>query len=281
MFDDPPIALHHDFDQAPFDASVLPHNVHVVQNWNKTDWGGSSVFDANLKALRLLYAYADPDWVISLSNACYPIKTADHILEFLARSTTDGYMEYRLIAYDPVRDRTDRDKLSRADRWLFSNLERYIAVRVSSYKVMALLRQPNRAVYLKHPFLTRWLTPFRGRFRCFAGATWYTVNRRAAHVLLKDTPFSRDLRLHYRKRMIVDESFYQTIMLNEPGLTLHNFSLTYTDWTEDKPHPKILSYEDFPSLHASDRLFARKWPHDENLLRALDEQVDSYATKNY
>ncbi len=280
MFGDPPIALHHDFGKSPLDVKALPRNVLVVKQWSDTGWGVIQVVDGNLKALRLLYEHADPDWVVSLSNACYPIKTAEQILTYLAASKADGYMEHLLVRYDSVRDRSDPGTLSRADRWLYNAMERYVGVRLSSYKVMALFGKPHSAIYAKHPAVTSRLTPFRGRFVCYGGEAWYSVRRPAAQALLRETHFSRALRRHYQHRFVPEESYYHTIVCNEPDLRVENFSLTYTDWSNEKSaHPKTLGYEDFPRMLNSDRLFARKFAGDLAMLSALDGEVSFHARR--
>lgn len=95
MFDHPPIAIHHDFGQTSMNVSDFSHNVHVVEDWIETSWASVEVVDANLKALRLLYQKANPDWVISLSNACYPIKTAEAIIAALTAADGDAFIGYR------------------------------------------------------------------------------------------------------------------------------------------------------------------------------------------
>jgi hypothetical protein len=275
IFDSPPIALHHDFGQTDLNITMLSSNVRVVKNWHKTAWGRIGVVEANMKALRLLCESFNPDWIVSLSNACYPIKTADEILASLASRKVDAYMECRLIEYNAARDHSNRKSLESADRWLFDCVERYIATRISSYKVMALLGKPHQAVYLKSPLFSRHLTPFRNGLRCYAGEAWYTVNRKAAAAILRSTPFSNQLYKHYKDRNFPEESYYQTILMNSPGIKLENNCLTYTEWTPTIAHPKMLGYEAFPRLVTTPKLFARKFAMEHEVLHALDEEVST------
>lgn len=277
MFDHPPIVLHHDFGQAPADFSALPGNVHVVQDWIGTSWAGLAVVDANLKALRLLYELADSDWVVSLSNSCYPIKTARQIADTLARTDADGVLAHELIAYDPIRDRSEPDGLHPFVRWRYDCLQRYVAIPVPR-QVMSLLGQKGRTRYIKNPALTRWLTPFRNGFQCYSGSAWYALRRTAARALLENTPIASRLRRHYERRFCPDESYYQTVLLNDTKLCIVNRCLTYTDWSLGGSHPKTLGYEDIPKLLSSQALFARKFPLDEGLLHALDAAVLQAST---
>jgi hypothetical protein len=272
MFDRPPIALHHDFGQTSTGLSALPSNVHVVQDWIGTRWAEASVVDANLKALRLLYQRADPDWVVSLSSACYPIKTAEQITDTLAGTSADAYLAQELIAYDPVRDRSEPGSLHPFARWRFDCLQRYVAVPLPQRFTIS-KGQKSRRQYIKSPAITRWFTPFRNGFQCYSGSAWYVVRRSAAMSLLKSTPTASRLRKHYEDRFCPDESYYQTILSNDKNLQIVNRCLTYTDWSSGGSHPETLGYEDIPKLLSSGALFARKFPPDERLLQTLDAAV--------
>ncbi len=279
MFNHPPIALHHDFDQTPMSLAAIPDNVHVVSDWIKTSWAGAVLVDANLKALRLLVQRADPDWVISLSNTCYPIKTAEQIVDTLTRTSADAYLSHELIAYDPVRGRSEPDSSRPFDPfWRSDCLRRYVAVPVAQ-RIMILLGQKGRTLYIENPTITRWFTPFRNGFQCYAGEAWYALRRPAALTLLENTETARRLRKHYHDRFCPDESYYHTILLNHKKLRIENRCLTYTDWSLGGAHPKTLGYEDFPALLSSESLFARKFPLDGSLLQDLDAAVTAAASR--
>jgi hypothetical protein len=272
MFNHPPIAVHHDFGQTAMSASALPQNVHVVQDWIATTWAGIGVVDANLKALQLLYERSNPDWVISLSNACYPIKTAEQIAAVLEATHVDAFIDHNLITFDRVSECVERDDLDRYTRWHIDVFQRYIAVPVPS-RIVRLLDLQGQRRYIKRPWATSILTPFRNGFRCYAGSAWYAVSRFAAQVLLRKTPAARKLRIHYRNRFCPDESYYQTILVNNNSLKVVNKCFTYADWSFGGSHPKTLCYDDIPKLLSSPALFARKFPADEGLLRALDAAI--------
>jgi len=270
MFDYPPIAIHHDFDQVHGSLVAIPSNVHVVQDWIRTSWAGATVVDANLRALRLLMQRADPDWIISLSNACYPIKTAGQITKTLVGTSADGYLSHELITYDSVRDRSEPDRARPVDPfWRSDCLRRYLAVSVPK-RIMILLGQKDRELKIENFTLTKWFTPFHNELQCYCGDAWYTLRRPAALALLESTETARKLRRHYQDRFCPDESYYHTILLNNKTLRIVNQCLTYIDWNSGGAHPKTLGYEDFPKLLSSDSLFARKFPLDERLLQDLD-----------
>ena len=67
LYDDPPIACHHDREQSPIDPGIFPGNVRFVEPSVRTGWAKWSVVRGFLAALRLLYDHAAPDWFVLLS----------------------------------------------------------------------------------------------------------------------------------------------------------------------------------------------------------------------
>jgi hypothetical protein len=75
--------------------------------------------------------------------------------------------------------------------------------------------------------------------------------------------------------LIPEEIFFQTVLVNSPlRETLVNRALHYTAWPGG-PHPKTLGVEDFPTLAASDVLYARKFDveRDSLVLDAIDREL--------
>jgi Core-2/I-Branching enzyme len=280
MFDDPPIALHHDFGQCSLDPSILPANVHLVTNWHQTSWGHISVPDAVFSAFRLLYSIADPDWCVSLSNTDYPIKTAQQILSDLRQTDADAFLDHREIVIPRLPENYTRVHAHafRDPRWLELAYDRYVSTEIIPNRIARRLKSLKRRLYGR---LARNLfTPFKRGVRPFGGESWYTVNRRAAHFLIANDRLARTLRKHYRNRPIPEESLYHSILCNRPELTICNQSLRYTDWSNGGKSPKILGEEDIPALLASPAHFARKFPLDPDLFSQIDHAVETAARKS-
>lgn len=279
MFGAPPIALHHDFGKCALDRSTLPSNVHVVEPWFNTGWGIFPVAEANLAALRLLYSVADPDWCVSLSTADYPIKSADRILSDLRDTEYDGFIDFREIVRPnlPPGYRRDESKSFDDPVWLLDAYDRYVACEISPNPLTRRLKWPRRPIRLRGPLVEQFLTPFTKMFRPYGGDHWYTLNRRAARVLSEKGDLFARLRRHYRKRLLPEESIYQTILCNRSDLHLKNDTRRYTDWAAGGAHPRYLEASDIPALLASPAHFARKFPNDPDLFRQLDQAVDASA----
>ena len=96
-YDNPPIAIHHDFGQSALDIRDFSSGVQFVVPHLKTGWGKFSLVLATLRALELLYRNAEPDWFFLLSAVDYPTMRADKVFEELASSGMDAFLDYREV----------------------------------------------------------------------------------------------------------------------------------------------------------------------------------------
>ncbi len=272
MFGDPPIAIHHDFSQSALDVSSFPGNVSFVRPHIHTDWGGFSVVRAQMAALALLYQAASPDWVVLLSSADYPIKTAKQIVADLAGTPYDAFLDLR-----PIRDLGEPFHNGPLGEFPFDQrlylqcaYNRYVAFPALSRRMARRLKTPVESWCIKSRLLAERLTPFRDGVRCFGGDAWFTVNRRVATFILEESPFRTQLLKHYENRASPEESIYHTLLGNTAEFRFAPRNLRYTDWKGGYAHPRTLGREDFPRLLATNDHFARKFPFDTQLLHELD-----------
>ncbi len=269
---DGPIALHHDFGQCNLSRSKLPSSVQVVDRWVPTAWGTFPVVEANRLALRLLYENADPEWCVSLSTADYPIKTPSHILSFLETSPFDAFLDHRELRLQGSQEHTrDESKAFHDPAWLEVAYQRYVAVNVNPDRLTWRFPWLHKPRLLRGALAEQLLTPFGSRLRPFGGDAWYTINRKAAEVLLRDDDRFRRLRRHYRPKRVPEESIYQTVLCNEPGLNICGDNLRYTDWSHGGSSPRLLNAHDIPTLIGSSAHFARKFILDEHLFQQIDQ----------
>lgn len=277
MFGAPPIALHHDFGKCEFDRSLLPPNVHFVEPWISTGWGVFSIVEANREALRCLYAVGDPDWCVSISPSDYPIKSAERILTELRETTYDGFMDFREIVRPRLPPGSDRENVQGPGDpvWMEIAYERYIAKKIYPFPYFWRFHLPDKNVFIDGPLVERFLTPFSKTFRPYGGEYWYTLNRRAANVLLSSEELFARMRKYYFDRWIPDESVFHTILCNRSDLHLKSDPLRYTHWAAGARHPSYLGAADIPAALATSAHFARKFHYEPNLLDQIDRIVDS------
>lgn len=282
MFEAPPIAIHHDFSQCDLDTKLFPDNVRFVTYWIPTGWGSIAVVRALLSALRLLYesndgCFGDPDWVVSLSSTDYPIQTADRILEDLALTQFDGFLDSRKI-YNYggfFENKSLGEDPFNQPRYHQVAFNRYVAVPLLSVETCHQYGIPPERFCLRWDWLTRLLTPFGDSFHCYAGDAWFTVTRRVARWLLEDSELHRRLMRHYESRFVPEEAFCHTLLGNAPDFAISPANLRYSDWKGCFAHPRTLGFDDIPRLLTSTDHFARKFPCDPTLFEQIDEAVAS------
>lgn len=264
MFDNPAIACHHDFSQTPLAIEAFPKNVSFVQPHLKTEWGEFSLVESTIRALELLYQTANPDWVINLSGADYPIKTADQILSDLETGEVDAHLHYEFI-----------DPPNFAIQWQEEMWKRYYTRWILTPRFLVERFGWRRKFRLKPMVLFKPFLPFSSELRCYAGWQWFCVNRRAANYILEFHHTRPELANHYRHVRFADESYFQTILLNAPQIKINRNNWRYIDWSRGGEHPKQLELADLPQLLESSAHFARKFDpdFDSQILDALDEIV--------
>ena len=260
MFDNPSIVCHHDFSQSNFDGDTLTGNVSIVQPHIKTGWGRFSIIEAMLRAFQLMVeSPASPDWFILLSGADYPIKPAGQIISDLDSSLFDVHIEHEPIRYSSYKS-----------DWHKMCYYRYCVVKFWVPFLNWRHHLIRRIVTLSNPLITSPFLPFSRKFGCFAGGQWFCANRKAANYLMKFHKEKPALAAHYRrldryKAIVPEESYFQTIFGNAPGLKVSENNWRYTDWSTQGSHPKTLLDDDLPKILASSAHFARKFDLDEDV----------------
>lgn len=272
LFGDPPIACHHDFSQARFNTSSFPSNVHFVQPHVKTRWGTISLVQATLKALRLLYHRAAPDWFYLLSGADYPLRNADVIRDELACSRYDAYLRLKRIDHRRVPKKVAEDS-GGLDSASYMRLayQRYIGL---SFPIPS-LKHPHRGpaamhLHLLNPTLLKAFHPFTDSYFCYAGDQWFAANAKSAAVLL--APGTEPLLKYFTGRFPPDEAFCPTVLGNASELNICTESKHFIRWQQGH-HPRFLEESDLPRMLASRADFARKFAPEAPVLDALDAQL--------
>jgi hypothetical protein len=120
-----------------------------------------------------------------------------------------------------------------------------------------------------------WSGPYRRRgWRCFGGSQWLTASGNIAEVILQHTKGESWLLEHLRNCQSPEESFFQTVLCNSPGLRISNNNNRFILWPDPFAcHPKTLGDEDFADIVNSGAHFARKFDQDSPTLDRLDKIV--------
>jgi hypothetical protein len=273
MFNYPVIVCHHDFSKCDLSVDTLSKNILLVHPHIQTEWGGFSLVEATVQALRLMYEVPDaPDWFVLLSGGDYPIKNAKQILDDLASNPYDAYIQHEPITYQTYKYDLKPNML-----WLKNSYQRYCTKSFYFNYSKKYLTQLNIEIRLEHPLLTKSFLPFSKKLACFSGSQWFCANRKAAEYIIDFHTQKNALTLYYSNLKYTDESYFQTILANASHLRLQNDRRRYIDWSDGGCHPKTLLMEDLPNLLASSAHFARKFDidTDSNILDELDRITSS------
>ena len=118
-------------------------------------------------------------------------------------------------------------------------------------------------------------TPFGEQLTCRKGSMWLTLSRRAVAAAVARADGDEALVRHYRRTVIPDESFFQSVLAAEPDLRIHDGNLQYSRWpAEPDPHPDVLRGDDFDLLVESRAHFARKF--DPEVDAAILDRLDDH-----
>lgn len=261
MFGNPPIVCHHDFGKCVLEEQELPANLLFVKPWFDTSWADFSVVEGMLESLKLLLAQTKTvDWLIVLSGADYPIKSAQTIYKELSEATVDAFVEHIHIHPSYPLDSAQQEYRRRYLRVMLPINGRQI---------------PLNRIPVPLPFyVMRQFTVWRGNFECYVGSQWFCANRKSAEYLLnfhdrhssKTSPFFRGVPCS-------EESYPQSILCNTPDLRIANDNLRYIEMVG--AHAKTLTSADLPKLLASRAHFARKFDLsvDAKVLDAIDQAI--------
>ena len=288
----PAAIVHHDFSAGDLDATAFERlgDVRVLRDWVNVEWGGFSMVEAMLAPMRAAVAGGEFDWLVLLSGQHYPVSPLPEIERFLAATEFDGFVDLGVVVAQPERLRgPGRDGARVWRRYYFGYRRMPLRSEQLPDAVGAALRRLAWAVSDNQrlvsvwpmPEGTRWRagrrcrhTPFGERLTCRKGSMWLTLSRRAVEAAVARADGDEALVRHYRRTVIPDESFFQSVLAAEPGLRLSDGNLQFSRWpVEPESHPDVLRAGDFGVLVESGAHFARKFDPtvDSAILDRLDD----------
>lgn len=202
------------------------------------------------------------DWMANLSGHDYPVMPLSAAEAQLARSGVDGFVHAFAIASDEAPWPAHR---SRSRYWY-----RYRRLADLSGGAKRALRpvqvinrlQPLVRVTVSFGLSTgiRTRAPFGPGLECYGGSFWCTLSRGAVERIREFTWRRPDVVAHYVRTLAPDESYFHTVLANQPDLTLAPDSLRYIDFRGSRfNHPRTLTEADVPAVTAGGAHFARKW----------------------
>lgn len=281
------VLVSHDFRATPLPLSTFggDSRVHVIDG--KGGRGDFEIVDGYLSALRWARDHIDYDWVTNLSGQDYPVSSLAGFTADLHTAEHDGFLHH----FDAVRQNTDQMRPMHwpprhgYGRYCFQ----YTKVKVNAGVIeRAALKLPRVALdLLDAPYRINTAyglllgrrataTPFTDRFRCYAGSYWHTIRRRCADYLLDFTDRNPDTVDYMRRVLIPDESFVQTVLVNEPGFRFVNDNRRYYNMRgSTRGHPQTLTADDASTFLGKGYVFARKFETTNG--GAFFDRLDEFA----
>jgi hypothetical protein len=217
--------------------------IHVIPG--RGGRGDFNILDGYLAATRWLSDHKiDYDWITNLSGQDYPVSSLADFSRELSQTSHDGFLQHF-------------DVLTRLA------IEHLTELRIKTAYGLMIGRPAKRP-------------PFAAEFRCYAGSYWHTIRRRCVDYLLDFCETRSPVVEYFRKVLIPDESFVQTVLANHQDFRFANDNRRYVDMRRSRRgHPKILTDIDIPQFAGRRYVFARKFEWKSG--PTLFDKLDGYA----
>jgi hypothetical protein len=299
------ILIHWDRSSPPLDQRTFSDvgNVHLLNDRVATEWGGFSLVEATLRLFRSAVENTGAEWIVLLSGHDYPIAPLPTIEARLTQSSFDAYLDVKGTVAPPERRGWSQATFGWISRRYYFAYTALPHLRINAPEGVVsfarrlafwISRHQSHIMIWPMPKGARWRigvaarrTPFTWERPCRFGSQWLSLSRRAARRVLERCDSDPALVGHFRRTIIPDEAFFQTVICGEDDLKVDPDNRRFATWSGDSPsHPEALTNSDFDSISRSDKDFARKIYErtDSGLLDRMDQrratQVSSGAVSS-
>jgi hypothetical protein len=205
-------------------------NAYILESKNVV-WGGYSMVQAELNGMNyLLSKEADWDFFINLSGQDFPLKSQDHIRNFLTEHKDSNFIK----AANQAIERPDT----------MNRIENYFTETETGFSQFT----------HKRSFLDGVVS--------YIGGQWMMLNRDCCEFICNSIEVQK-FEDYYLNTLIADESFFQTVLMNTSfSGTIINDDKRAIIWIPEgdiKLRPKTFEMDDLDFLLSGDNLFARKF----------------------
>lgn len=273
------ILIGHDFTNSDLDITPLQDlsEVNLLRSDVPRLRGDFSLIEPYLNAINWLCEHnSDFDWLIYISGQDYLTQSAAEIDDFLSTTEYDGFIRY----WDVFSKESPWGKAKGFKRYLcqyyrvsgkWSNWFFNRRDRIEKYTPIEFFSTYGRCMGLPALF-----PPFNKNFICYGGYQWHTLSRKCVLFLKDYIQKNPKLVKYYKKTIVPDESFVQTILVNSQLFNFCNDDKRYFD-TFNRPggHSRVLTTEDYSKITSGGYHFARKFEpeQDAKILDMLDDKV--------
>jgi hypothetical protein len=224
------------------DRYLSQNNVSIISDRVSVNWSGFSQVEATLNLLEAARG-KNYDYITLLSGQDLPIKSHSEIISFLSDNV---HREFVHIASDY---KNYSWRLLRYSPWSENKYIRNFPLN----KLNSISIKLQNLLNIQKPFFSGW--------NIYMGSSWFTITNNAVEYILDSV--DDKLIEGFRSTTCSDEHFIQTLLMNSPFKDrVARENITYIDWSEGNPNPKILTIDDYSKLKNSTKLFARKFDID-------------------
>ncbi|OUL26834.1 beta-1,6-N-acetylglucosaminyltransferase [Nostoc sp. 106C] len=280
------VLVSHDFKSCNLDITPLQQLPEVQVINGQGGRGDFSIVQGYLDAVNwLLSHHIEFDWLINITGQDYPTQPLPKIEKFLAETKYDGFSCYFDALSDSEQNPWERRRREGSDRYLY---QYWRSGGYLSLWQRALIKFPRIVINNTQPFIRinssyglmvgiRAVSPpFNDKFLCYAGSNFHTLSRKCVHYLHEFSNRNAQFRNYYQKSCIPDESYIQTILVNNGLLKIFNHNKRYMNFNDTQNgHPNIITLNDYSALIKEEIHFARKFDleQDSKILDMLDKRV--------
>lgn len=276
-------------EQAPFEEQLkTTANCQFVTAREKGTWGDVGIVKATVHALQQIVADQRSGYCVLLSGQDYPIKSNQHIAQFLTRHQGTSFVENFTL---PTSN-WDHGGLDRIEHYKFNLSEArqdYVLVPPVLSKAFAgswihyvytikklVWRKLNVGVLLKRRRFPRYLQPV-------GGSQWWAISVETAKKLLAFLDHHPDYLPYHRYTLLPDEIALQSVIKQvhcTSGAEAIHPSVTYVNWERaGVPLPVTFNHTDLEELllQPEGKLFARKFDAETDaiILDLLDQYIQN------
>jgi hypothetical protein len=296
------VIIHHDFSKQP-DFHLTGKNVHIIEDYAITEWGGWSLVDAVIRLMDYAQKLPDWDYFQLLSDTCLPVQPIREFEKYLETTQPDANISSIAITKQPELMLTHgfrafaakesygyrvlrkvnhlANKMRMMDGYrmidgltlpVYVNDDKLFVKLFACVLPMFLLQLAVKGIGFKHPF--------RGDIECYVGSQFFGCSRQVCQQIKEWMEQNQNFVSIFKEQITIpDEFFFQTVIGN---LHLHNSASTnhlvnYFD--THTHHGNELELNDVDRLKQSGKFFARKFsknPQDPMRLKICEDLKSSY-----
>jgi hypothetical protein len=245
-------------DERPFQYIAELPNVHFIRNRHYIVWGGYSITECYITAMKEVFDHANYDYVVLMSGQDYPLKPNAEFQNLLKEKNGFSFMS--------VQAKAPKSK------WWSVAVDRYQYYHLNDYRFYGnkFLHKVSKRILPKRQFLYPEYELYGG-----PGATFCALTKQAAEYIINFMQNNPKAQRYAKFTHASDEFWFQTILMNSPlKEKVINQPLWYIDWGGVSKHPRVLNVLDYPSLIASGMYFARKFDMYED--RSVMDMLDAH-----